>query len=331
MLDCEKPQFNIKAMKIVAVSFLILMLCSMSEVALAQLPVSLTLPQASPKETRSITIGYTKIAFEYNSVGIKGRDIWGGLVPYGQVWRTGANKNTLFTVTDDVLINGQELKAGTYGMHTIPGKEEWVIIFSNFSEGWGSYFYNESEDALRVTVKAEKMDSKYEWMKFSFSDYTATSVDISMKWAYLKVPFKVEIPIETTFAHIENQFRTLPAFSWQGWVQGATYTLKNEYRTDKGLEWAEEALRIDRSVQTVGLLGKLQVVNGMEEEGLKTAKEMTTEWAKDWRAHYSAAEIYETAKDFNKAEEAYKKAMDITSDKRTKQVLQRKIDSLKEK
>ena len=318
-------------MKRTVITFLFLMMCFASETVLAQLPVSLSLPQVSPKETRSITIGYTTISFEYNSVGIKGREVWGELVPYGEVWRTGANKNTLFTVTDDVLINEQELKAGSYGMHTIPGEEEWVIIFSNFSEAWGSYFYDESEDALRVTVTPEEMDSKYEWMKFSFSDYTATSVDISLKWAHLKVTFKVEIPMEITFAHIENQFRTLPAFSWQGWVQGATYTLQNEYRTDKGLEWAQEAVRIDRSVQTVGLLGKLQVINGMEEEGLKTAKEMSTEWAKDWRSHYSAAEIYETVEDFNKAEEAYKKAKGLATDDRTKQVLQRRIDSLKEK
>ncbi|XWN35876.1 MAG: DUF2911 domain-containing protein [Balneola sp.] len=308
-----------------------LTLCFLSTTVFAQLPVSLTLPQASPKETRSITIGFTTISFEYNSVGIKGREIWGGLVPYGEVWRTGANKNTLFMVTDDVLINGQKLQAGSYGMHTIPGEDEWIIIFSNFSEAWGSYFYDESEDALRITVTPEAMDSKYEWMKFSFSDYTDTSVDISLKWAHLKVPFKVEIPMETTFAHIENQFRTLPAFGWQGWVQGAAYTLQNNYRTDKGLEWAQQAVRRDRSVQTVGLLAKLQVVEGMKETGYATAEEMTNEWGTNWQSHYSAAEVYEEGGDTQKAEKAYKKAKELASDDRTKQVLQSRIDSLKEK
>lgn len=303
-------------------------LCFLSSTVIAQLPVSLTLPQASPKETRSITIGFTTISFEYNSVGIKGRDIWGGLVPYGEVWRTGANKNTLFTVTDDVLINGKELKAGSYGMHTIPGEEEWVIIFSNFSEAWGSYFYNESEDALRITVTPEAMDSKYEWMKFSFSDYTDTSVDISLKWAHLKVPFKVEIPMETTFAHIENQFRTLPAFSWQGWVQGATYLQNNDYKLDVALKWAARAVQIDRSVQTLGLHAKLLVLNGKKEEGLKEADEMRNEWANDWRSHYSAAEVYEEADELKKAEEAYKKAKELASDDRTKQVMQNRIDAL---
>ena len=318
-------------MKKITVALLFLMFCSVSEVTLAQLPVSLSLPQASPKETRSITIGYTNIAFEYNSVGIKGRDIWGSLVPYDKVWRTGANENTLVTISDDVLINGKELKAGTYGLHTIPGKDEWVIIFSNFSEAWGSFFYDESEDALRVTVTPEEMDSKYEWMKFSFSDYTATSVEISLKWAHLKIPFKVEIPMETTFAHIENQFRTLPAFSWQGWLQGANYTLNNEYKMDKGLEWAKQALSRERNLQTIGLLGKLQIINGEEEEGLKNAVALTKEFGDTWRGYYSAAEIYEAAKDLKKAEKAYKKAKDLATDDRTKQVLQSRIDGLNKK
>jgi hypothetical protein len=318
-------------MKRSIVGVVFLMMCFTSTEALAQLPVSLTLPQASPKETRSITIGFTTISFEYNSVGIKEREIWGGLVPYGEVWRTGANKNTLFTVTDDVLINGQKLKAGSYGMHTIPGEDEWVIIFSNFNEAWGSYFYDESEDALRIKVTPEEMESKYEWMKFSFSDYTSTSVDISLKWAYLKVPFKVEIPMETTFAHIENQFRTLPAFSWQGWAQGANYTLDNEYRMDKGLEWAKQALRRERNLQTVGLLGKLQVINGEEEEGIKNAEALISEFGDTWRGYYSAAEIYESARDMKKAEEAYKKAKELAKDDRTKQVLKSRIESLKEK
>ncbi|MEQ8577796.1 MAG: DUF2911 domain-containing protein [Balneola sp.] len=318
-------------MKRSIVGAVFLMICFLSTAVLAQLPVSLTLPQASPKETRSITIGFTTMSFEYNSVGIKGREIWGGLVPYGEVWRTGANKNTLFTVTDDVLINGQKLKAGSYGMHTIPGEEEWVIIFSNFSEAWGSYFYDENEDALRIKVNPEEMDSKYEWMKFSFSDYTNTSVDISLKWAHLKVPFKVEIPMETTFAHIENQFRTLPAFSWQGWVQGATYLQNNDYKLDVALQWAARALQIDRSVQTLGLHAKLLVLNEQKEKGLEQAAEMRKEWSSDWRAHYSAAEVYEEAEELKKAEEAYKQAKELASDDRTKQVLQRRIDSLKEK
>lgn len=309
--------------------FLFSILALITNLSYAQLPVSLTLPQASPFEERSITIGLTKIHLEYSSVGIKEREIWGGLVPYGEVWRTGANKNTIFTVSDHVLINGKELKAGSYGLHTIPGENEWLLIFSNFSEAWGSYFYDKTEDALRITVPAEKMDSKYEWMKFSFSDYTSTSVEISLKWAYLKVPFNVEVPMEVTFANIENQFKTLPAFSWQGWVQGANYTLNNSYRLDKGLEWAEQAVRRERNLQTIGTLGKLLVLNDQKAKGLEYAEELTKTWADNWRSYYSAAEIFEEAGENKEAITFYEKAISLTDSENTKNRLQQRIDQLK--
>lgn len=294
----------------------------------AQLPVSLNLPQVSPKETRSLTIGLTTISFEYNSVATRDREIWGGLVPYGEVWRTGANANTLFSVTDDVLINGEPLATGEYAIHTIPNKDSWTVIFSNFTTAWGSYFYDESEDALRIEVVPEEMSSTYEWMKFSFENYTDTSADISLKWAGLKVPFKLEVPMDVTFKNIENQFRTLPAFSWHGWYQGADYTLRKDYNLEKGLEWAEQAVRRERNPQTVGLLGRLQVVTGDKEGGLKSASELAKSWKDNWRAHFSAAEIYKEAGDNKKAIKAYEKARDLTENERTKNQLQARIDAL---
>ncbi|MBO6535043.1 MAG: DUF2911 domain-containing protein [Balneolaceae bacterium] len=304
------------------------LLIAISQSSNAQLPVSLSLPQVSPFEERSITIGFTEIKLEYSSVGIKGRDIWDGLIPYGEVWRTGANKNTVFSVSDDVLINGQPLAKGSYGFHTIPGENEWTLIFSHNSEAWGSYFYNEDEDALRVTVDSKEMDSKYEWMKFSFSEYTDTSVAISLKWAHRSVPFEVTIPREVTFAHIEKQFTTLPAFSWQGWLQGATYTVQNNYRLEKGLEWAERAHSMEKNIQTVGLLGKLYILNNRIEEGLQLAEELTTSWENEWRSHYSAAEIFETADKTDEAIKAYEKAIELHPNERSKQVLRQRINAL---
>ena len=294
----------------------------------AQLPVSLSLPQVSPLEERSITIGFTEIKLEYSSVGIKNREIWGDLIPYGEVWRTGANKNTVFSVSDDVLINGHKLKAGSYGFHTIPGEEEWVIIFSEFTEAWGSFFYNEEEDALRITAPAKEMESKYEWMKFSFSNYTATSVDIALKWAYRSIPFTVEVPTEVTFTHIESQLRTLPAFSWQGWVQGATYTINNNYRMDIGLQWAERAMDMEKSVQTYGLAAKLYVLNNQTDKGLSLTNEMVENWSDDWRSHYSAAEVYETAEEIEMARNAYQVAISLAENDRTKRILQQRVENL---
>lgn len=307
-------------------SLLLLMLIAFSPV-FAQLPVSLTLPQASPLEDRSITIGLTKISFEYSSVGIKDREIWDGLIPYGEVWRTGANKNTVFTVTDDVLINGQTLAAGSYGFHTIPGEEEWVIIFSKNSEAWGSYFYDETDDALRIIVPVSEMDSRYEWMKFSFSNYTTTSVDIALKWAYRSVPFTVEVPMEVTFANIKKQFTTRPAFSWQGWQQGANYLLANEYELETGLEWAEQAARRDRNPQTVSTLGKLQVKNGLESEAMESASALSA-WVDNWRANFWAGEIYEMSDMLEEAKTAYQTAHDLVNNDGTKARIKERIEAL---
>ncbi len=307
--------------------FLLLPFIVFSTATLAQLPVSLTLPQVSPFEDRSITIGLTEISFEYSSVGIKDREIWGELIPYGEVWRTGANKNTVFSVSDDVLINGHPLSAGSYGFHTIPGENEWVLIFSNNSEAWGSYFYDESEDALRVTVPVSEMDSRYEWMKFSFSNYTATSVDIALKWAYRSVPFTVEVPMEITFANIKKQFTTRPAFSWQGWQQGANYLLTNEYELETGLEWAEQAVRRDNNPSTVSTLGKLQLKNGLEAEAMGSASTLTA-WSDNWRANFWAGEIYEMAEMHEEAKSAYQRAHDLVNNDGTKARIKSRIDAL---
>ena len=300
-----------------------------SSLAIAQLPASLELPRVSPMETRSITIGYTTISFEYSSVGIKGRDIWGALIPYDRVWRTGANENTTFSVTDDVLINGNPLPAGTYGLHTIPGEDSWTLIFSNFSEAWGSYFYDESEDQLRVEVTPEEMNSTYEWMKFSFENYTDTSVDMSLKWAGLKVPFTVEVPREVTFQGIANQFRTLPAFRWQGWFQGAEYTLNNEYRMETGLEWADNAVNQERNTQTLTVKARLLAKTGDKETAEELARELTEEFSDEWRAFYGAALVHKDIEDINRAIDLMEQAIELAPDTIANQ-LKSALENMKE-
>lgn len=314
-------------MKIRILSAALIIVVMMSVSLKAQLPVSLELPRVSPMETRTITIGFTTIGFEYSSVSIRGREIWGGLVPYDEVWRIGANENTVFSVTDDVLINGETLPAGEYGLHAIPGEDSWILIFSNFSEAWGSYFYDESEDQLRVEVTPEEMNSTYEWMKFSFENYTDTSVDMSMKWAGLKVPFTVTIPKEVTFAHIEKQFRTLPAFSWQGWFQGAQYTMQNEYEMEKGLVWIERAIGQERSPQTLSVKARLLAKTGDSAGAQELAEAITTEFSEDWTAYTAAADIYADNGDPESAKEALRSAYDKAPDQ-IKPRIQQAIDSI---
>ena len=144
------------------------------------------------------------ITIDYSRPGVKGRKIWGGLVPYGMSpgneysknkpypWRAGANQNTTIEFKKDVLVEGKPLPAGKYGVHMIPGEKDWVIIFSKNNAAWGSFTYNEAEDALRVTVKPVKAPHE-EWLIFGFDDLAGTSATAYLHWEQLKVPFKIQV------------------------------------------------------------------------------------------------------------------------------------------
>jgi len=140
----------------------------------------------SPPATASAKIGNATVTINYSQPSVKDREIWGGLVPYGKVWRTGANEATVFEVSADVKVEGEALKAGKYGLYTIPGENEWIIIFNSVSEQWGTQ-YDESKDVLRVSVKSEKVSSNTEKMTFK----VAEDGSVTLMWEKLSVTFKV--------------------------------------------------------------------------------------------------------------------------------------------
>jgi hypothetical protein len=147
----------------------------------------------------------TDITIVYSRPGVKGRKIWGELVPFGMApgneysnnnpypWRAGANENTTIEFSKDVLVEGNKLPAGKYGIHMIPSEKDWTIIFSKNSEGWGSFAYNKDEDALRITVTPVEAPHK-EWLSYGFDNLDGTSATACLHWEKLKVPFKIELP-----------------------------------------------------------------------------------------------------------------------------------------
>ncbi len=147
----------------------------------------------------------TSITITYCRPGVKGRKIWGELVPYGMApgnkyskdqpfpWRAGANENTTIEFNNDIMIEGNKLPAGKYGIHMIPSEKDWIIIFSKNNSAWGSFKYNQEEDALRITVTPVKAPHQ-EWMVFGFDDLAGTSATVYLHWEELKVPFKIELP-----------------------------------------------------------------------------------------------------------------------------------------
>src|SRR5215213_5469647 len=184
--------------------------------ALAQNQVP-RLPRPSQKATVTQTVGVTDITITYSRPGVKGRTIWGDppagatagtatlddsstrakdapIVPFGHVWRTGANEATTFTVTDDVMVNGQKLAAGTYSLHTIPGKDEWTVIFNSDAGQWGSFSYDEKKDVLRIKAKPMPAADNQEWLNFGIPEVTPNTAKIVLRWEKVVVPFTVEVP-----------------------------------------------------------------------------------------------------------------------------------------
>jgi hypothetical protein len=148
----------------------------------------------SPKAEVMQTIGFTDIRIVYSRPGVKGRTIWGKLVPYDAVWRAGANEATKITFSTDVTIAGKKLKKGAYSFFAIPGKNEWTIIFNKVADQWGAFEYNESEDALRIKVKTEE-GVWQEWLSYTISKTSDSSAVIRLEWEKIKVPFKVEVKL----------------------------------------------------------------------------------------------------------------------------------------
>jgi len=147
-------------------------------------------PQASPHAVLTQSVGTTDVTIDYHRPGVKGRQVWGGLVPYDKVWRTGANEATTIALSDDVTIDGKPLPKGTYSLHTIPGRSEWTIIFNKTAKQWGSFSYKQEEDALRVNVKPHAA-AMTEWMEFDVPAVSADNATIELRWEKLAVPFTV--------------------------------------------------------------------------------------------------------------------------------------------
>lgn len=148
----------------------------------------------SPKATVKQTVGYTNITIDYGRPGVKGRTIWGNLVPFNAVWRAGANEATKINFASDVKINGKKLKAGSYSFFVIPTEKNWTIIFNKVADQWGAFEYNDVEDALRLEVTPEKENNCWqEWLAFTITKTSDKIAVVRLEWEKLKVPFTVEV------------------------------------------------------------------------------------------------------------------------------------------
>jgi len=238
---------------------------------------NLPLPEASPAASVTQTVGITEITVRYHRPGVKGRTIWGGLVPFDDVWRAGANENTTISFSGPVRFSGKEIAAGTYGLHMIPTKEECTVILSTNATSWGSYFYRQDEDALRVRVRPRPSPDQ-EWLSYQFNDLTPSSAVLSLRWAGLEVPMTIEVdvPASVVTQARDVYLRGLAGFSWQGWYQAASYCAMYAVNTQEALGWADRAIGMNRNFNTLWVKGVLLEQAGNKTEGDHTKQEAAT-------------------------------------------------------
>ncbi len=240
----------------------------------------LTLPEASQAATVSQRVGVTDISVSYHRPAIRKRTVWGELVPYGQVWRAGANENTVITLSSPSAVGGQAVAAGSYGLHMIPTENDWTVILSKESSAWGSFFYDEANDAARFVVRPG-VGGFHEHLAYTFDDPEPAGVTLTLRWEKRTVPIRIDV--DTTAVVTENlrrELHGLPGFFWQRHAQAANWLASNKGDLDQVLVWADKGLTLARTYQTLRAKANVLERKGQAAEAAaltKDAMAMATE------------------------------------------------------
>jgi hypothetical protein len=240
--------------------------------AAAPARADLKLPAVSPKAVVSQTIGLSDFTVTYSRPGVKGRKIWGGLVPYGEVWRTGANEATSFVTTGEATIAGKKVPAGEYSLYTIPGETEWTVIVSTEKGAWGSFSYDKAKDAHRFTVKPTEGPNE-EWMRFSFENLTPSSGDLVLAWEKLRVAIPLEVPVhDQAMANIKAAMAELKADDWRTPYRAAQYCFNANVNLDEAMKWAEMSVSRKEVYFNLSLLADMKMKAGQAKDAISTAE-----------------------------------------------------------
>jgi Protein of unknown function (DUF2911) len=232
----------------------------------------LKVPRSSQKQVLTQTVGFTDITITYSRPGVKGRQIWGGLVPYDKVWRTGANEATTISFSDDVTINGQALPKGTYSLHTIPGKDEWTIVFNNVSNQWGSFSYDPAKDALRVKAKPQTAPFA-EWMTFEVPQLSPDQATIAIHWENLSVPFTVGTnTTQKVLADARAAVAAAKPDDWQTPLRAATFAIENRIDLDEANRWLDQSIKANENIRNLFEKARAQAMAGDRAGAIATAQ-----------------------------------------------------------
>jgi hypothetical protein len=242
-------------------------------VGFASFSQQIPMPQASPSASLTQQFGLTKVTVDYSRPGVKGRKIFGELVPWGQVWRTGANSATQLNFSTDVIINGQNVPAGTYALYAIPEKKEWTLILSKKTELWGSIGYNQADDQLRFKAPVSKPSKKYETFEISFNNITDNSTQIFLKWDKVEVAFTVSAEVDSiVMAEIQKQVIDGKSQDAGLLFQAGSYYFSASKDTNQAYLWVKESTDKDPKYWTMHLRAKIELALGLKTEALDSAK-----------------------------------------------------------
>ena len=261
----------------------------------------ITVPRPSQKASVTQTVGVTDVTITYSRPGVKGRKIWGDplpaqtakgeatldnqnerpkdavIVPYGHVWRTGANEATMFVVSDDVLINGQKLAAGTYSLHTVPTKDEWTIVFNGTANQWGSFNYDPAKDTLRVKAKPQWVNDNQEWLAFTFDPVGDDSAQVNIRWEKIVVPFTIKVPdvTATTMAKLKATVANAKPEDWRTVMQAGNYLVNNQDPADdaQGLMWLDQSIKVKETFQNLSSKANALYKAGKKDEAFALAEQ----------------------------------------------------------
>jgi hypothetical protein len=232
----------------------------------------LKLPRVSPKATVTQTVGLTDVSITYSRPGVKGREIWGGLVPYDKVWRTGANEATTFSVSKDVTINGKPLPAGTYSLHTIPGRTSWTVIFNKKADQWGSYTYDAAQDAIRIETQPTEGPNE-EWLTFSFPDVQADFATVELAWEKVRVDFK--IGTDTTRQALADIRRELSGEvkEWNVPFNAANFAFNaSPENKAEAMKWIDQSIAVKATFFNLRLKSQMLAKDGKRTEAIAVAE-----------------------------------------------------------
>jgi len=221
------------------------------------------LPRMSPNASASLTLGVTEITVHYGAPSVRGRTVFGDLVPYGEVWRTGANEATALTFSTDVTVEGQAVEAGTYGLFSVPGESSWTVVLNRAPAQWGAYQYDQAQDVLRVTVPATRAPMQ-ETMAFSFENLSVgegrDGVDLAMHWADARVAFRVETDTDQHVAALAEE--AARDADWRRSLAYARYALQTGRHMDRAVSWADAAVNREANWATLSMKARLHAARG---------------------------------------------------------------------